>query len=152
MPDPISFSDASPRYRLPFLFQGQTQKEFIVNEAHALLDTLLHPAIEGEASAPPVVPHWGECWLVGANATGDWAGRDGEIACHQPGGWVFVSPRDGMRAFDKESGQAVLFAGSWRRIAAPAPPVGGTTVDIEARASIEEIVSALQQAGILPET
>jgi hypothetical protein len=130
--------------------QGQTQKEFIVNEAHARLDTLLHPAVEGEASAPPVASDEGECWLVGADATGDWAGHDGEIASRQPGGWVFVSPRDGMRAFDKASGQAVLFVGSWRRITPPANPIGGTTVDAEARTAIGEIVSALQQAGILP--
>jgi hypothetical protein len=131
---------------------GQTQKEFIVNEAHALLDTLLHPAIEGEISAPPIAPDGGECWLVGANATGDWTSHDGEIACHQPGGWVFVSPRDGMRALDKASGQVVLFAGSWRRITPPATPIGGTTVDAEARAAIDEIVSVLQQTGILPGT
>jgi hypothetical protein len=130
--------------------QGQTQKEFIVNEAHALLDTLLHPTIEGEAAAPPTPPADGECWLVGVNAAGDWIGHDGEIACRQPGGWVFVSPRDGMRVFDKASGQAVLYADGWRRIALPPAPSGGATVDAEARTAITEIVLALQQAGILP--
>lgn len=148
--DPISFSNASPRYRLPFLFSGQAQKEFIVNEAHALLDALLHPAAEGEAAVPPASPADGECWLVGASATGDWAGHDGKIACWQPGGWVFVNPRDGMRVLDKASGQAVLYAGGWRRIALPAAPSGGAIVDAEARAAIGEIVSVLQQAGILP--
>ena len=51
------------------MLAGQAQKEFYVNEAHALADALLHAACEDEAAAPPVDPADGEAWLVATGAT-----------------------------------------------------------------------------------
>ncbi|AZI36458.1 hypothetical protein NT2_05_00120 [Caenibius tardaugens NBRC 16725] len=150
MPEPISFTSASPRFHLPLLFTGQAQKEFFVNEAHALTDALLHLAIEGQASAAPLAPDDGDCWLVLAPATGDWAGQDGMIACRQAGAWLFVTPRDGMRAFNRADGQDWRYADGWQIAAAIASPAGGTTIDSEARTAIDAILLALTQAGILP--
>ena len=150
MTDPISFTSTTPRYGLPLLFAGQSQKEFYVNEAHALTDALLHAACEGEAANPPATPAEGETWLVAAAATGDWAGADGQIAARQSGNWLFAAPRDGMRMFDRSTGQMLLYRGGWQRPAAPAAPAGGTTVDTEARAALADLIAALASAGVLP--
>ena len=129
---------------------GQSQKEFYVNEAHSLADALLHASCEGEATDPPATPAEGEAWLVGASATGVWVGEDGKLASYQAGNWLFASPNDGMRLFDRSTGQVLLYLGGWQRPAAPAAPSGGTTIDTEARTAIADLVSALTEAGIFP--
>ena len=149
MSDPIVFTSASPRFGLPLLFAGQSQKEAFVNEAHALTDALLHPAIEGEADDPPAVPAEGESWLVGAAPTGAWADHPGELASYQAGGWLFAAPRDGVRLLDRSTGQDVRYHAGWQRPATPATPAGGTTVDAEARAAIGELIGALIAGGLL---
>ncbi len=152
MSEPLSFDSATPRYALPLLFAGQSQKEFYVNEAHALADALLHCAVEGLADAPPPDPAEGACWLVGDTPTGAWTGQAGKLASRQPGGWLFVAPRDGMSLLDRVSGQTLRYRGGWIAPAAPAAPTGGTTIDAELRAAFGVLVEALAEAGIFPAT
>ncbi len=150
MADPISFTSAAPRFGIPFLFAGQTQKEFFVNEAHALMDLLLHPAIENESDSPPANPEEGKCWLVGSNPSGEWTSRAGNLAGWTSGTWIFAAPLEGMRALDKSSKQVIFFSNGWQRVAGPAIPSGGQVADTEARAAIGELVETLKSAGILP--
>ncbi|MEO6388746.1 MAG: DUF2793 domain-containing protein [Croceibacterium sp.] len=150
MSDPIAFTSASPRHGLPLLFAGQAQKEFFVNEAHALIDTLLHPAIEGELAAPPTSPEAGQCWLVAPAASGDWTGKEDCLASFQAGTWVFAAPRDGMRLFDRATRQDMRYHGGWQRAIAPVTPSGGTTTDDEARTAIGQLIAALVAGGLLP--
>jgi len=147
--DPISFDSQSPRYGLPLLFSGQSQKEFYVNEAHTIVDSLLHMAIEGSSAAPPASPTDGTNWLVATAATGDWVGQDGKLACRQAGAWIFVTAKDGLSVLNRTNGQILRFFGSWKSASAVAGPSGGTTIDSEARAAINQIVLALRAAGVL---
>jgi hypothetical protein len=150
MPDPISFDSVSPRFGLPMLFAGQAQKEFYVNEAHSLIDALIHAAIEGVASTPPTSPAEGQSWLVGASPLGAWSGHAGALASWQGGNWLFTSPRDGMRLLDRSNGQDMRFFGSWQSATPPPAPSGGTTIDAQARVAIGQLISALCAAGIFP--
>ena len=150
MTDPITFPSATPRFALPLLFSGQSQKEFYVNEAHALADALLHAACEGEATDPPASPSDGEAWLIGTGASGEWVGEDGKLASFQAGNWLFAAPNDGMRLFDRSTSQMLLYSGGWQRPAAPAAPNGGATIDAEARAAISDLITALISAGVFP--
>lgn len=150
MPDPLQFPSTTPRHSLPLLFAGQAQKEFFVNGALSLCDALLHPAVEGEAASPPAAPADAECWLVADGASGEFAGREGHLACRQAGAWLFAGPRDGMRVFDRSTGQLLVYIGEWRREDAVQPPAGGVTIDQEARTAIAAVIAALSRAGIFP--
>ena len=152
MTDPISFTSTSPRYKLPFLFSGQSQKEFYVNQAHAVLDALLHPVVEGLADQPPANPIEGTCWIIGTNPTGIWQGQAGKLAACQAGSWIYVTPRDGMRVFDRAAGQDAWFQAGWHRAQTVTLPTGGSGVDAQARTAIGQLVAALVSAGILSNT
>lgn len=150
MSDPVVFDSTSPRFGLPLLYFGQAQKEAFVNEAFAIADALLHCSIEAEATAPPPSAANGQNWIVGADATGEWEGRSQMLACRQAGNWLFVAPREGMRVFDVSAGQERIYIGSWKKTSGVAEPYGGTTVDVEARTAIVELIVALRAVGIFP--
>lgn len=109
------------------------------------------------------------CYLNGAGATGEWAGRDGLVAGYGEGGWRFNAPAEGLRALRRDNGEAIVFrGGSWesgvvraseiriggkavvgQRQAAIADPTGGATVDAECRAAISAILGALRVHGLI---
>lgn len=150
MTDPMSFSSTSPRHALPMLFAGQSQKEVTVNEAIGAIDALLHPAIEAVVTSPPTAPANGKCWLVGTAATGAFAGQTDRIAAWSDGGWRFLVPREGMRAYDISSAAYRVYAGgNWLLPATPIAPAGGSIIDSQARAAISAILTSLRAAGVL---
>lgn len=164
-------SEASPRFGLPFLLPGQAQKEHYHNEALSLIDTALHAAVEGGpvVSPPAAEPQPGQCWIVGTGATGDWAGQDGRLVAWTDGGWRFVAPVPGMAVWDKLSGYRRHWDGAgWSDGAMPVgkvtiggqqvlgarqpaitTPSNGTTIDVEARAAIGQIIAALMSHGLV---
>ena len=148
MPDPLSYSSRSARHNLPFLLVGQAQKEIFVNEALARLDLLVNPAIEGVASAPPNDPAEGSLYIVAVGATGEWSGRDGELAGWAAGAWLYQTPSIGCAVHDLSTGAMTIFDGQWRSAQAPALPTGGSTIDIEARNAIDTLIVRLGDLGI----
>lgn len=149
MSDPITFNSSTPRFALPLLYAGQSQKELYVNEGFSLTDALMHGAIEGESATPPATPADGQSWMVATGATGSWSGQSGKLACHQGGQWIFVQPSDGMAILNKATGQVIRRVGGiWKAPTAPAQPSGGTVVDSQARDSINLLLQKLRDAGI----
>lgn len=88
------------------------------NDALQVIDALLHLAVEDRVTtAPPTTVEGdeGKRWIVGASATGDWAGHDGEIAlCTAPGLWRFIPAREGFEAWVVDASEKVRYSGgSW---------------------------------------
>ena len=158
------------RLALPLLAAAQAQKEVTHNEALALLDALIQPVVVAVApSAVPVAPTPGQGWIVGALPTGAWAGQALALAVWTTGGWRFVPPFEGMTIW------SLTEATTWRylstgwtngvltgtslvlngvqlvgaRATAIAAPVGGTVIDVQARAAISAILSSLGTHGLI---
>lgn len=99
------------RFNLPLLDAAQAQKHVTLNEALVRADALAAGRVETlGAGVPPASPVDGEAHVVGAGATGGWAGQDDAVALWVNGGWVFVAPWSGLRLWH-EAGQTVV---TWR--------------------------------------
>jgi hypothetical protein len=161
---------ATPRLALPFLSAGQAQKEFTHNEALQTLDMIVGGAVEdGPLVTPPASPAIGDAYIVDLTPTGDWAGHPASVAAYTSGGWRFVAPFDGISLYVKSQGLWANYrAGAWEmgllrgssviiggqqvvgsRAAAIASASGGATVDTEARATIDQILAAMRQHGLI---
>jgi len=158
------------RYKLPLIEPGQAQKEMFHNESLAAIDALLNAVVEAVGTTqPPSAPEAGQSWIAGAAPTGAWAGSVNMLASWTDGGWRFFAPVAGMRAIVRASGMPVEWDGSaWRqgeikgarvliagkqvvgeRQPGIAAPVGGATVDSEARVALGAILSALRAHGLI---
>ena len=161
---------ATSRYGLPLILPGQAQKELFHNEALAILDAAVNPAVEAAPLAlPPATPEPGQAWIVASLASGAWQGEDGRLAVWTEGGWRFVDATPGMIAWSKADAVWLHFDGAaWssgeipatairiggnqvvgaRQPAVPSPS-GGTIIDEEARAAIDALIATLMSHGLI---
>ena len=118
---------------------------------------------------PPASPASGASYIIGAAPTGAWAGKAGQLATMSESGWRYLLPVDGLSVLIRTNRlRAEYFAGSWEigvtrasaveiggeqvlssQAGAIASPSGGTTVDAEARAAIDQILAALRGHGLI---
>ena len=141
----------SSRFALPYLALAQAQKELTHNEALTLVDMLLHPVCEGTTHDPSGIgPQPGQCWRVGAGATGAWNGRENQIACWTEGGWRFAAPVEAMMLFDRSLGGSLVYRNrAWTAPEKVMLPSGGSVIDDEARDSLRALVTALERTGLI---
>jgi len=108
--------DRSPNLDMPFLMPSQAQKHVTHNEALQHLDALVQLRVGAfGASLPPAAPEHGDCYALGAGASGDWAGQDGSLAYWDGTGWLFLTPVAGWRAWGQTEGEMRVYDdGDWR--------------------------------------
>jgi len=118
--------DDTPNLGLPLVMPSQAQKHVTVNEAFVRLDAAAQLVLEEVGRVePPTDPVAGACFGVGGSATGAWEGRDGAVAVADNGGWTFLEPRVGWRAWDAGMQRSVLRVGDeWVEEAVSRAPSG----------------------------
>lgn len=106
----------TPHLALPLLAAAQAQKHVTHNEALASLDALVHLAVkERGRMAPPATPSEGDRYLVGPDATGDFADQDAKIALFDLSAWRFFTPQPGWCAYVEAESVIIVFDGAqWR--------------------------------------
>lgn len=160
----------SARLGAPFIQAAQIEKSATHNEGLALLDIAASAAVDGFlVDTPPAAPSLGDCYVIGASPSGDWSDHAHALAGYTGGGWRFIAAIEGLSAFDKGSGETVVFkSGAWEKgharaaklsiggnqvvgpqLGAVTDPSGGTTVDAEARAAITAVLARLRQHGLI---
>ena len=158
------------RLGIPFLSPGQAQKEFFHNEALQTLDLLVGAAVaEPPRASPPASPMLGACYIVASAPTDAWAAKAQCVAGFTSGGWRFVVPFEGLATYIRSTGTCAVYrAGVWEigllrgasvviggqqvvgsRASAIASASGGTTVDVQARSVIDQILTAMRQHGLI---
>ncbi|WP_417693272.1 DUF2793 domain-containing protein [Roseibium sp.] len=102
------------RLALPLLAPAQAQKHVTHNEALLRLDVLSNAsALSRSLSAPPAASE-GATYLVGAGASGDWAGHDGKLAHWRDGAWQFLTPNEGLSLLIADEGLQLIYGtGGW---------------------------------------
>lgn len=106
-------SDLSARLDLPLIKPSQAQKHVTHNEAIQILDGLVQAVVEETgAETPPFEPVAGQLFALGPAPTGDWTGEGGKLALRVAEAWLFLTPREGWRAWDKAAGRYKVHDGA----------------------------------------
>lgn len=137
---------------LPLLAPSQAQKHVTVNEALLRLDALAKGVLVSRAvETPPTAASEGAVWAVPEGARDAWAGREGELAIATGGGWSFVAPRAGWRAFALDEGAALRHDGTGWKVEGAS---GRVAVSPSGAATSVEIVEADHwvTSGVLSDT
>jgi Protein of unknown function (DUF2793) len=118
-------SDTSPILGLPYIAGSQASPEITHNTALNMLQALLTGVISVGTTAPPGSPSEGDAYVIGASATGAWAGEDHKITAYIGGQWAFVpgvddsgssiamgADQEGLRVYDKTTNSEWVWSGA----------------------------------------
>lgn len=84
-----------------------------VNWNWLLLDALVNPScISSKVKTPPESPNEGDKYIIPISATGEWAGRTGQIAYFITGQWNFFEPRQGWRQYIQDEEISLVYLGN----------------------------------------
>ena len=83
-------------------------------KVQAMIDALkwLVPVLDKDLADPPVSPAEGDRYIVAAEATGDWVGKENNIAEWNGTAWDFTAPLLGMATFVTDEVDVYLCDGS----------------------------------------
>lgn len=100
------------RLGLPYIVTAQAQKEVTHNDSLNRLDAFVTPVVSEITNAPPGSPTVGDLVIVGSAGTGDFSGKDNQLAQYLTGGWVFYTPFKWMDAVVEDIDSRMTYDGS----------------------------------------
>jgi hypothetical protein len=108
------------------------------NPNFARLEALVHLTVIAVSATPPTTPANGDCYIVAASPTGAWVGHADDIAVYYTsGGWLYIDPAVGIRAFDRSGDTYIRFDGvDWIDEIVPAADVSGPAGVVDGNVTI----------------
>lgn len=134
------------------------------------MDVLVAGCVEEPPrSTPPAAPVAGQSFIVSSSPSGEWASFPDHVAAYTGGGWRYIPPisgmcfyvrseqtpahyRDGVWEIGTVRASSLVVAGDQvvgSRAAPIANPAGGSVIDVEARAALTAVLSALRSHGLI---
>jgi hypothetical protein len=100
------------------LSPSQAQKHITHNEALQILDAVVRLAVlASDLGTPPAAVNTGARYIVGASATGAWTTQEGQVALWTGGGWIFLKPHQGWRAWVNDTNTELVWRdGLWQQM------------------------------------
>lgn len=136
---------------MPFIEGSQAQKHITHNEALRILDDVIQIGVLDTAlTEPPSSPAEGARYIVAADATGDWADRDGAVGTFGDGAWRFLTPKPGWCAWSVADEAIFVFDGAiWRDLRdVPVTLAGMSNVGVNATASSPNLLTVHSNAAL----
>ena len=117
----------TPNLKMPYLAAAQAQKHVTHNEALRMLDAIVQlSVVDRDLAEPPAEPGDGHRFIVADNATGDWAGRDGQVAAWQDGAYMYYQPESGWIAWLEDEDKLIVWDGAeWTDVTTAGSSNGG---------------------------
>lgn len=106
---------STPILGLPYIAANQALKHITHNEALRTLDALVQLSVVSRSIGnPPAEPVEGDRYIIADGATGDWTDMQGQIAVHEDGAWMLITPGPGWLAWVVDEGALLAFeADAW---------------------------------------
>lgn len=90
-----------------------------VKRSPALPIVMAGSAVTSILSTPPGSPAEGDAYIIGASATGAWAGQENALTLYHGAAWRFYAPAEGWRVWDRDTDALKVYDGAaWSNISA----------------------------------
>lgn len=143
---------------LPYQEANSLQTDFLQNEQLNYFAAWFGTVVQTVGdTTPPGSPVNGHCYIIGASATGAWAGKDKYLTVYRDG-WQFYAPKEGARVSNLDDGKLYVYmAGAWSEYTIPASATADnvsydntasslTATDVQA--AIDEVAAAVLGGGV----
>ena len=152
--------DETPNLTLPYIMAAQAQKHITHNEAIRTLDAIVQLSVlDNDQSNPPATPVDGDRYIIASAASGDWSGKENQIAAFQDNAWIYYHPSEGWLAWLANEDKLLVFDGAaWNEVSGsgsggsgsvnPTPLVGvNATADATNRLSVSSSNALFDHEG-----
>ncbi len=148
--------DNTANLQLPYILAAQAQKHVTHNEAVRMLDAIVQLSVlDRDLGVAPAAPVDGDRYIITAGASGDWSGKDNNIAAWQDGAWMFYVPQEGWLTWVMDEDVLLVWDGAvWNLVSSgsgsvnPTPLVGiNATADTSNRLSVASPATLFSHSG-----